>query len=94
MFKRAGGDEERNADVTAGGAVPLLGRKPPLSQLTLCMIRRGILSHDPLFIYFIFTAVDDWDAAMCESNAKMLASILGNSYSRTERVLADAGKAE
>lgn len=42
----------------------------------------------------IFTAVDDWDAAMCESNVKMLPSFLGKSYSEAEKVLADAGKAE
>jgi len=40
----------------------------------------------------IFTAVDDWDAAMFESNAKTLPSFLGKGYSEAERV--DAGKAE
>lgn len=42
----------------------------------------------------IFSAEHDWDAAMCESNAKTLPSFLGKSYSEAERGLADAGKAE
>lgn len=41
-----------------------------------------------------FTAVDDWDAAMCESNVKMLPSFLGKSYSEADTFLADAGQAE
>lgn len=46
----------RNADVTAvqEERCHWPGRKPPLSQLTLCLIQRGKLSQHPLFIQCVY----------------------------------------
>lgn len=45
----------------------------------------GKVSQDPLFILCIFTVANGSDAAACESKEKVLPSLLGESYSKSER---------